>query len=156
MVIGFLAVSGCATVADPNVDPIVGIWTFDPQLKLPYDTGMGVNYTTTNYVLAYPDFRVQFFSNHTFVSNSGKYHVISGPKDSSFTAKDIVSSGIWYNEGDGNYSLKFIYHFGYYVDGPNNQNVTYRLKDGYLKDMTATLSGYSLNDTDYKLIRLSR
>jgi hypothetical protein len=113
------------------------------------------------YVIAYPDYRVQFFSNNTFVSDSGKYRVISGPKDRLTDndmvlagSYDMVLAGIWYNEGDGNYSIKFLYHDGYCVYGdPENESVTYRLKDGYIKD---TMPRMHFDDPDYKLIRLSR
>jgi hypothetical protein len=171
MVIGFLVVSGCTSSstnapttndsASPNIDPIVGNWTYDPQLKHPFSVGWGAGGPTVDYILAYPDYRIQFFSNHTFVFNSGEYQIVSGPKSipgiGSDMMSDRMSSGIWYNNGDDNYSIKYIIHDGYSMDVPDSGNLTYRLENSCIIDKTpyAIYDQTAFNGIDYKLIRIS-
>jgi hypothetical protein len=96
-----LLLSGCVNFTSGTADPIVGTWKpLTPHIAT-------ANTTVGNYSYAFPDWVLKFFSNGTYIADTGEpIQLKNSPNETDIVNFGrSVASGSWNNMGEGNYSL---------------------------------------------------
>jgi hypothetical protein len=96
-----LLLSGCVNLSNGTADPIVGTWKpLTPHIAT-------ANGTLGNYSYAFPDWALKFFSNGTYIADTGEPIQLKNSPDETDVVnfERSVVSGTWNSLGEGNYSL---------------------------------------------------